>query len=124
MGVSLTWPIFDEPAQNVGQGLDLPYAPVYTAGVPTYADVAPPLLDVPRSGGYAAPIIAVPADAYAPRLTPNTGGRVLGTTGTSPVVQPNGAAPCGCNGNGSLGLPWWAWALVAIGVVAIFRRVT
>lgn len=101
--------------QGSGQGLLAPYAPSMVASGPNYIEPVP-LAPAPRAGGYAAIPAQVPLNAYAPRT-------VAGT----PVPAPNttAAMPCNCNGNGSLqAIPWWAWALMAIGVVAIFRRVT
>ena len=115
-----TFPVMVGPEEMIGQGAVLPYEPVYTAGVPTYA-LAPPVVDVTRSGGFAAPIALVQPDAYAPKA-PNVSGKVLGTTGGIVLAPVPVTEDCGCNDG--LKLPWWAWALVAIGVVAIFRRVT
>lgn len=101
--------------QGSGQGLLAPYAPSMVASGPNY--ITPqPLSPSPRAGGYAAIPAQVPLNAYAPRTstlpqTPNSGGAPM---------------PCNCNGNhNSLqAIPWWGWALMAIGVVALFRRVT
>lgn len=101
--------------QGSGQGLLAPYAPSMVASGPNY--ITPQELSpAPRAGGYAAIPAQVPLNAYAPT-------RVAGT----PAPAPNAPAmPCNCNGNANSlqAIPWWGWALMAIGIVAIFRRVT
>ena len=111
--------VLPESEADTGQGWQQPYAPVAVATGPNWVEpfeFAP----APRSGGYAAIPAAVPLNAYAPRtVAPFT---------SSPNQAPPNATPmpCNCNGNGSnlSAIPWWGWALIAIGVVAIFRRVT
>ena len=99
------------PADDAtGQGPNNPYAPVMVATGPNYTFDANGGLD--SGGRISGGTYYTQASPYAMR---------------KPVSRvPNGTkAPCGCSGMPNVSaIPWWGWALIAVGVVAIFRRVT
>ncbi len=92
-------------ASATGQALLNPYASNVDPNADVYAMAAP---SSPDPASIAAPPVVVPLNAYAPAAPQSTTAAA--------------ATPCGCNG--TLSLPWWAWALIIIGAVAVVRRLT